>query len=85
MVLVPATMHLLGARNWWLPKWLDRILPELDIEGEGALPPPEYMPGRGPVPPADPMEPVRPVRPMEPVGPVGPADDPERELVAADR
>ena len=28
MVLVPATMELLGDRNWWLPKWLDRILPE---------------------------------------------------------
>ena len=33
MVLVPATMELLGARNWWLPKWLDRILPRLDVEG----------------------------------------------------
>ena len=50
MVLVPATMDLLGDRNWWLPAWLDRLLPHLDIEGEGALPPPEYLPGRGPVP-----------------------------------
>jgi RND superfamily putative drug exporter len=33
MVFVPATMALLGERNWWLPKWLDRILPNLDIEG----------------------------------------------------
>jgi RND superfamily putative drug exporter len=33
MVFVPATMALLGARNWWLPKALDRILPNLDIEG----------------------------------------------------
>ncbi len=33
MVLVPATMELLGDRNWWLPKWLDRILPKVDIEG----------------------------------------------------
>jgi len=33
MVLVPATMELLGDRNWWLPKWLDRILPHLDVEG----------------------------------------------------
>ena len=31
-VLVPATMELLGERNWWLPKWLDRITPHLDIE-----------------------------------------------------
>jgi len=33
MVLVPATMELLGDRNWWLPRWLDRILPNLDVEG----------------------------------------------------
>jgi RND superfamily putative drug exporter len=33
MVLVPATMSLLGGANWWLPKWLDRILPHLDLEG----------------------------------------------------
>ena len=33
MVLVPATMELLGARNWWLPAWLDRILPSLNVEG----------------------------------------------------
>ena len=34
MVLVPSTMALVGDPNWWLPKWLDRILPRLDIEGE---------------------------------------------------
>jgi putative drug exporter of the RND superfamily len=34
MVLVPATMELLGDRNWWLPRWLDRLLPRLDVEGE---------------------------------------------------
>jgi RND superfamily putative drug exporter len=33
LVLVPSTMELLGDRNWWLPKWLDRILPELHLEG----------------------------------------------------
>jgi RND superfamily putative drug exporter len=33
MVLVPATMELLGDRNWWLPKWLDRILPRIKVEG----------------------------------------------------
>ena len=33
MILVPATMQLLGARNWWLPAWLDRILPNLNVEG----------------------------------------------------
>jgi RND superfamily putative drug exporter len=32
MVLVPATMELLGNANWWLPKWLDRILPRISVE-----------------------------------------------------
>jgi RND superfamily putative drug exporter len=32
MVLVPATMALLGRWNWWLPRWLDRLLPRLDLE-----------------------------------------------------
>jgi RND superfamily putative drug exporter len=33
LLLVPATMELLGDKNWWLPKWLDRILPHLNVEG----------------------------------------------------
>ncbi len=37
MVLVPATMELLGDWNWWLPKWLDRILPRVHVEGEHTL------------------------------------------------
>jgi putative drug exporter of the RND superfamily len=32
MVLVPAVMQLLGDRNWWIPDWLERILPRLDVE-----------------------------------------------------
>jgi RND superfamily putative drug exporter len=32
MVLVPATMELLGDRNWWFPAWLDRIIPQLQVE-----------------------------------------------------
>ena len=32
MVLVPAAMQLLGSRNWWIPDWLERILPRLDVE-----------------------------------------------------
>ncbi len=41
MLLVPATMELLGSRNWWMPRWLDRILPKLNIEGpvHSATPP----------------------------------------------
>jgi len=34
MALVPAVMALLGRGAWWLPKWLDRILPDVDVEGE---------------------------------------------------
>jgi putative drug exporter of the RND superfamily len=32
MVLVPAVMQLLGERNWWIPDWLERILPRIDVE-----------------------------------------------------
>jgi putative drug exporter of the RND superfamily len=32
-LLMPALMHLLGRAAWWIPKWLDRIIPNLDIEG----------------------------------------------------
>jgi putative drug exporter of the RND superfamily len=38
IVLVPATMKLLGDWNWWLPRWLDRLLPNLDVEGGTGLP-----------------------------------------------
>jgi RND superfamily putative drug exporter len=34
MTIVPAIMGLVGERAWWLPKWLDRILPNVDVEGE---------------------------------------------------
>jgi RND superfamily putative drug exporter len=36
LVLVPATMELLGDRNWWFPHWLDRLLPRLNVEGHAA-------------------------------------------------
>jgi RND superfamily putative drug exporter len=38
MLLVPATMELLGDRNWWLPRWLHRLLPKVDIDGARAEP-----------------------------------------------
>jgi RND superfamily putative drug exporter len=34
MVLVPATMELLGDRNWWIPAWMNRLLPKIDVEGK---------------------------------------------------
>lgn len=35
MLLVPAIMHLVGRGAWWLPRWLDRIIPNVDVEGAG--------------------------------------------------
>ncbi len=43
LVLVPATMKLMGDANWWIPKWLDRRLPMIHIEGEAGLPEPEMV------------------------------------------
>lgn len=33
MVLIPALMHLVGDKAWWIPRWLDRLLPDVDVEG----------------------------------------------------
>jgi RND superfamily putative drug exporter len=38
-------MKLLGDANWWLPAWLDRRLPRVDIDGESGLPAPEREAG----------------------------------------
>ncbi|MFE3791589.1 MMPL family transporter, partial [Streptomyces goshikiensis] len=43
-LLVPAAMILLGKANWWLPGWLDRALPRIDIEGGDHEPPPRTVP-----------------------------------------
>ena len=50
LVLVPAAMELMGQWNWWLPKWLDRILPRTSFEAEQ---PPREEP-RGPAPREEP-------------------------------
>ncbi|NEE01537.1 MMPL family transporter [Phytoactinopolyspora halotolerans] len=34
MTIVPAVLRLLGERAWWIPRWLDRVLPDVDVEGE---------------------------------------------------
>jgi putative drug exporter of the RND superfamily len=44
MVLVPATMELLGDRNWWLPSWLDRLLPHIDADGRDSGVAPDAAP-----------------------------------------
>ena len=46
VVLVPATMKLLGDANWWLPAWLDRILPHVDIDGAPSPAGPVLAPSR---------------------------------------
>jgi RND superfamily putative drug exporter len=43
MLLVPAVMHLLGSRNWWLPSWLERLVPRVHVEGHAE----QYAPARG--------------------------------------
>ncbi len=40
MVLVPAVMQLLGERSWWLPRWLDRLIPAGGLEGRAPAPAP---------------------------------------------
>lgn len=50
MVLIPSVLYLLGEKAWWLPKWLDRILPNVDVEGaslERASVPVSVGAGRG--------------------------------------
>jgi RND superfamily putative drug exporter len=61
LVLVPSTMRLIGDANWWLPRWLDRRLPNLDIEGESKLPPEELEGERPQVPATEPTPELEPV------------------------
>jgi RND superfamily putative drug exporter len=56
MTIVPAVMTLLGRAAWWLPAWLNRLLPNVDVEGE-ALRQQLDQPAEHPVPELDP-EPV---------------------------
>ncbi|HSK26741.1 MAG TPA: MMPL family transporter [Jiangellales bacterium] len=67
MVLVPATMALLGRANWWLPAWLDRVLPHVDVHGEEVVPMPASAPAGTPTP----------------VPSAGPGGEGERELAPA--
>ncbi|MGX5213947.1 MMPL family transporter [Streptomyces violaceus] len=56
MAIVPAVLALLGGKAWWLPKWLDRALPRVDVEGEAL----SRRPGTDPAPNAAPdREPAR--------------------------
>jgi putative drug exporter of the RND superfamily len=54
MTIVPAVMAMLGARAWYLPKWLDRIIPNVDLEGAGLERRPDPDPEPSPRPTAEP-------------------------------
>jgi RND superfamily putative drug exporter len=58
MVLVPATMSLLGRWNWWVPGWLDRLLPTVRAEVTDADLPPSARPVDAPSLPAPERVPV---------------------------
>jgi len=62
MILVPATMELLGERNWWMPRWLDRLVPTLHVEGTRVTRPAAQL-SRAPAAPAPTRAPAD-----EPVG-----------------
>ena len=49
MLLVPATMELLGEKNWWLPRWLDKLLPTLNVEGPAHGPDGDAIGGTPPI------------------------------------
>ena len=57
MVLVPAAMTLLGDANWWTPRWLERLLPAVDIDGHAGSPMPEMKTGLFPEADRAPTEP----------------------------
>ena len=69
MILVPALMSILGPRAWWLPRWLDRIIPDLKLEG--AEPEPTEPPAEEPLAAEQPAAPEQP--PAAPAVPAPPS------------
>ena len=47
LILVPAAMQLMGSWNWWLPGWLDRLLPDLGFEAPSGVTSPQHVAGAG--------------------------------------
>ena len=47
MVLVPSVMELLGRANWYMPRWLDRMVPRLGVEVDVEAPSPTERPAAG--------------------------------------
>jgi RND superfamily putative drug exporter len=50
MVLIPAALSLMGNAAWWMPRWLDRLLPTIDVEGSGLEQPRPERSGQTSVP-----------------------------------
>ncbi|GAA3821061.1 hypothetical protein GCM10023083_63050 [Streptomyces phyllanthi] len=67
MAIVPAVLALLGDKAWWLPKWLDRFLPRVDVEGEALSRRPADAQSSAPAPAPD-LDPDLDPTPDEPVG-----------------
>jgi RND superfamily putative drug exporter len=82
LLLVPAVMYLFGPASWWMPRWLDRVLPRIDVEGAPAAPGPAAAPPAASAPapalaPRDipvPREEAPPSRPRTPRGGAGPGE-----------
>jgi RND superfamily putative drug exporter len=85
-LLVPAIMHRIGPANWYMPAWLDRIVPNLSIEtaepapGAGGAPPT----GMPPIDPGSDDEPTD-IPPMRPGGDDAPIDAPAPEILVGAR
>ncbi len=82
MILVPSVMALLGPSAWYIPRWLDRILPQLELEGSSAAPAsaPEPVPVEEPAPAP---EPVRAAERVSAASPQAPAASPQAPAAAS--
>jgi RND superfamily putative drug exporter len=83
MVLVPATMSLLGERNWWVPRWLDRVLPVVHAEAEGDVTDLAGEPAPAPEPAAAPERAHQPATAQQPATAHHETRDDERQPVGA--
>ncbi|WP_121257449.1 MMPL family transporter [Nocardioides ferulae] len=57
MALIPALMYLLGEKAWWIPRWLDKLMPNVDVEGE-QLDRPHLRPGQRSLADEENLEPI---------------------------
>jgi RND superfamily putative drug exporter len=62
LVLLPVALRLLGARAWWIPGWLDRVLPEVNLRHGGPSRPAADAPGSGAAPRVPPEHGLHPAR-----------------------